>query len=60
MKLADLARKASRLPDLEFDWAGLEQWDSAVFEREVKTLPDAISSLRRMWETKNDLCLLRW
>jgi len=39
MKLKDLAEKAARLPDLDFDWPGPEQYHSNVFLSETNDLP---------------------
>ena len=43
MKLTDLAKKASDLQYLKFDWPGKEQFTQEVFEREVKDLPSVIA-----------------
>jgi hypothetical protein len=42
MKLAVLAAKAARLPEIDFQWPGPEHFCQDVFDREVKTLPQAI------------------
>ena len=42
MKLSDLARKASRLPELKFDCAGTEQWHERTFDVEIINLYDLI------------------
>ena len=39
MKLKDLAEKATRLPDLDFDWSGPEQYHPDVFSSETNDLP---------------------
>ncbi len=39
MKLKDLAEKAARLPDLDFDWSGPEQYHPDVFLSETNDLP---------------------
>lgn len=48
MKLSDLARKANRLPDLDFEWGGPECWHDDVFERQVQTLPEAIDYIKEL------------
>lgn len=37
MKLSELAKRAAALPDLEFDWAGPEQYSDYNFERATAT-----------------------
>lgn len=36
MKLKTLAKKASRLPEIDFDWAGIEQVHEEVFEKDME------------------------
>jgi hypothetical protein len=49
MKLATLAKKAAALPeDIRFDWSGPEQWHENVFDREVKTLEEAIEYIKHL------------
>lgn len=48
MQLKKLAEKAARLPSLEFDWAGGEQWNSDVFDREVIDLPSSIAYIKKL------------
>ena len=48
MKLADLAKKAAALPEIDFTWAGPEQFHPDVFAREVKTLPEAIKYIGQL------------
>ncbi len=43
MKLSDLARRAARLPVIDFEWGGPESWHEAVFKRTVTDLPTVIS-----------------
>ena len=63
MKLSDLAKKAAALPDLNFDWAGPEQWHDGVFAKEVTTLPEAIKYIdalrKRMGEMSDGIFELR-
>ncbi len=46
MKLKTLAQKAAKLPDLEFDWTGEEQWHSTVYDREIVDLPSLIGYVK--------------
>ena len=49
MSLKSLAEKAARLPELDFDWPGPEQFDVTVFERDAKThegLQEYVARLR--------------
>lgn len=50
MKLADLAKKANALPAMDFNWAGHEHWHDDVFDREVQTLPQAITYIKALKE----------
>jgi len=50
MNLKTLAKKASNLPNLEFNWAGIEQWHPEVFSREITDLPSAIEYIQKLKE----------
>ncbi len=50
MNLRTLARKAANLPDLDFDWAGIEQFHSEVFERSITDLPSVIGYILKLKE----------
>lgn len=51
MNLAQLAKKAAALPqEFEYSWPGPEHWHQDVFERNVKTLPEAIKYIDQMRE----------
>lgn len=50
MKLSDLAKKANDLPYLNFEWGGAEHFHEEVFDREVRTLPEAIIYIRQLRE----------
>uniref|UniRef100_A0A6M3JEY7 Uncharacterized protein n=2 Tax=viral metagenome TaxID=1070528 RepID=A0A6M3JEY7_9ZZZZ len=43
MKLSELAKKAARLPHLEFDWAGVEQWNEESFTDNINNFDDLLS-----------------
>lgn len=57
MNLAELAKKAAALPDLDFNWGGPEQWHPDVFKREVKTLPDAIKYIEQLRQRMGEYAL---
>lgn len=42
MKLAELARKASKLPDIDFEWPGPEQFSDYNFQEATKTHDDLV------------------
>jgi hypothetical protein len=48
MKLSELAKKANRLPDIEFQWTGAEQWHDEVFRTNVSSLPQAIDYINEL------------
>lgn len=50
MNLKTLAKKAASLPNLDFDWKGIEQVHPEVFDREVIDLPSAIEYMRKLKE----------
>ena len=50
MKLKTLAKKAASLPDLDFDWAGAEQFHSDVFDTNITDLPSVIGYIRELKE----------
>ncbi len=57
MNLKTLAKKASRLPEIEFDFAGVERWHPEVFKKEVKDLKSVIryiDNLRGRMEEQSD------
>lgn len=50
MKLATLAKKAAKLPDLDFEWPGVEQFSDFNFAEATKTpelLREYVDGLRQ-------------
>lgn len=50
MNLKTLAEKAANLPDLDFEWAGVEQFHPEVFDREITDMPSVIGYVRELKE----------
>lgn len=48
MQLVELAKKAAKLPDLEFDWTGKEQWNEAVFDNKVETSEEIVKYIKAL------------
>lgn len=48
MQLVELAKKAAKLPDLEFDWTGKEQWNEAVFDNNIETPEEIIKYIKAL------------
>jgi len=50
MQLKKLAEKATKLPELEFDWTGEEQWARETFDCEITDLPRSIAYIKILKE----------
>ena len=49
MKVSDVLQHLDSLPQpQEFRWPGVEQWNDEVFDRQVKTLAEAVAYIKEL------------